>query len=178
MAFARTLAGVGGQCGGFQDVFLRLATAAAAEHGECIGTGRHRQQRRLCVHVHQRQPLAAVALQLEFVQRKDQQPPVQRQAGHLAVRGSHAHGRQQHLAGLQREETFAAAIAAHHVAGLGQQAEAAGVGQQQRGVGGTGKVVRDLRAGFKVDQRRDRHTVTAPTRQQRGRHAIGAARSL
>jgi hypothetical protein len=93
-----------------------------------------------------------------------QQPAVQRQAGHLAVAGSHRHRRQQLVGRLQRQEGLAALVAAMQVARLGQQAEAAGVGQQQHLHRRTGPVVGDA-CRLQVDQRGDRHAVAAPAGQ-------------
>ena len=63
---------------------------------------------------------------------KHEQPAVQRQAGHLRVRVRDGHRRQHAVGRLEREEALAALVAAVQVTRLGQQAEAAGVGQQQR----------------------------------------------
>mgnify|MGYP003704241897 CR=1 FL=1 len=60
--------------------------------------------------------------------------------------------RQQHFLVFQRQEALARALAREEVRRPGQQAEAAAVGEQQRGVGRAGKVVLGLAARLQVDQ--------------------------
>ena len=74
--------------------------------------------------------------------------------------------RQRLVLGLEREERLAAALPRHQVAHARQQAEAAGVGQQQHLLRVPCEVVRGLRARLEVDERRDRLAVAAPARQQ------------
>ena len=54
---------------------------------------------------------------------------------------------------------------AQQVARAREQAEAAAAGEHQHLLGRAGEVVRRLRAGLEVDQRRDRLAVAAPARQ-------------
>ena len=142
--------------------------------GECG----HAQQQVLALQFHQGQAAAALGLVLELIERIGQQAAAQREAGqldaqHLAAR--HGAGRQGHLLAFQAQEGLAGLLAADEVAHLGDEAEAAGVGQHQALRAGGGPVVDDLRAALQLDQRGDGLTVAAPARQGRDGHRVHAA---
>src|SRR5438876_798356 len=117
---------------------------------------------------------ATLALQFQFRERKHEQAAGQRQARELVhAFGDHA-GWQGLLAVFERQESLATTLARHQVADAREQPEAAGAGEHQRLLGGTGDVVRGLGAAFEIDQGRDRLAVAAAAGQRADVHRIDA----